>query len=979
MLRLRWILVLSLALTPMVLTPAAHATEVRQICRVTFEITIGQDGLRDDSEERISLGGQEFLFEDPDGDGVLDENRDGAVDEAPVHRGGTGDIAGAAFRWNGRLADCVSSEALLDGFTLSHRSPSDDISADNWNLQALKIIDRADGVILVDLTSRGPAEPCVAGDPRPPGDPVFRFCKNAHQTFNTNQGRPDADTDGDGLTDRVELRGIPKPDDTLDTWLPDHGSDPCRKTLAVEIDWLADGTVSDRPDPAALAEARHMFDTAPIEAAAGCPYGTGGTGIQLLIDESNEITVSPEQRRRPLLGRGDQERDWDFTAYRTANFPAWRQGFFFYNLWGYRHNGTTSGGSSGHGPKDNDFVVTLGVWKKKSVRTQSATFVHELGHALALRHGGMQDEPNFKPNYLSVMNYRYATIGLPDWSAWREALDRIPQGTDFVPEQVLESVSTIDYSRDVLRPLFREEDPPYALNESAGVGGGTDTVVAWWDDKAVLHVGPANGPLDWDWSGKGTADPDPAHRTHADLLSGFQECIGPEDPSPGGTRNGLDTPVHPDDIAVSVRNRGTVILSGPDGVCDSPVTAGDTSRSVRDYPREKKYGREGEWTFGILGFDDWAAVKFRIGVSPDAGQPLPEPGEPAMTEEERDRTVGELVDALLAAEAPALSPTPRWAYAYMDRATVAEAPIGVVTELTPIGQWSTGGTGATVTHTGTGAYEVRLPGVASARGIAHVTAYRTVYRGRTCAVTGFEPSGADELVRVQCRDQAGEPVDWWFTVLFTAPSATGHPYATIQHSGSPTAPGTYNSDGRVNRVLHDGTGRYRAVIPGGSFTRGTGHIKLTPYGTTAARCAARPGEAAGDTLEIGVSCYAIATGRPVDARWLLSYADGGGAAAYTRVTGGPAVDPVHSYSVTGETPGVERLGIGWYRVTWERAGRLFGSAQITSMAADGNYCHLGGVFDYGAPPRVSIDVYCHTPEGMRADSEFGVAYLRRPA
>ncbi len=63
----------------------------------------------------------------------------------------------------------------------------------------------------------------------------------------------------------------------------------------------------------------------------------------------------------------------------------------------------------------------------------------------------------------------------------------------------------------------------------------------------------------------------------------------------------------------------------------------------------------------------------------------------------------------------------------MDRATGIEAPIGVVTPLNAQWQWSTVASGfdlatadrrAGVVHeaTGTGQYEVRLPGVASARG-----------------------------------------------------------------------------------------------------------------------------------------------------------------------------------------------------------------------------------------------------------------------
>ena len=35
---------------------------------------------------------------------------------------------------------------------------------------------------------------------------------------------------------------------------------------------------------------------------------------------------------------------------------------------------------------------------------QAAAFMHELGHTLGLLHGG-GDDINFKPNYVSVMNY----------------------------------------------------------------------------------------------------------------------------------------------------------------------------------------------------------------------------------------------------------------------------------------------------------------------------------------------------------------------------------------------------------------------------------------------------------------------------------------------------------------------------------------------------------------------------------------------
>jgi hypothetical protein len=54
----------------------------------------------------------------------------------------------------------------------------------------------------------------------------------------------------------------------------------------------------------------------------------------------------------------------------------------------------------------NDFIVSLGPVNGGTKEQQSAAFMHELGHALDLHHGGAVDE-NYKPNYLSIMNYLF--------------------------------------------------------------------------------------------------------------------------------------------------------------------------------------------------------------------------------------------------------------------------------------------------------------------------------------------------------------------------------------------------------------------------------------------------------------------------------------------------------------------------------------------------------------------------------------------
>ena len=71
------------------------------------------------------------------------------------------------------------------------------------------------------------------------------------------------------------------------------------------------------------------------------------------------------------------------------------------------------GDSSGGG---GDFMVTLGLWidldLARFTMLEAATWLHEMGHTGGLRHGGAPDEPNCKPNYLSVMNYTFQLHGL---------------------------------------------------------------------------------------------------------------------------------------------------------------------------------------------------------------------------------------------------------------------------------------------------------------------------------------------------------------------------------------------------------------------------------------------------------------------------------------------------------------------------------------------------------------------------------------
>jgi hypothetical protein len=123
---------------------------------------------------------------------------------------------------------------------------------------------------------------------------------------------------------------------------------------------------------------------------------------------------------------------------------------------------------------------------------EGGTFMHELGHNLDLHHGGA-DEVNYKPNYLSVMNYNYQIAGI------RFAAN--PGSTQAIGTR-------LDYSEFALPDLDENH-----LDERIGLGGPpTDSDIAFYSceiDTSPCFSGlfvPAYGPVDWNLNG--TIEPD---------------------------------------------------------------------------------------------------------------------------------------------------------------------------------------------------------------------------------------------------------------------------------------------------------------------------------------------------------------------------------------------------------------------------------------------------------------------------------------
>lgn len=96
-----------------------------------------------------------------------------------------------------------------------------------------------------------------------------------------------------------------------------------------------------------------------------------------------------------------------------------------------------------------DLMITLGRWDDftGSMFMQASTLMHEFGHTAMLRHGGIANQPNCKPNYQTVMNYLFQVRGLYTISG------------NTISDPI------VDYSRQTL-PALNET----SLSEPAGLG-----------------------------------------------------------------------------------------------------------------------------------------------------------------------------------------------------------------------------------------------------------------------------------------------------------------------------------------------------------------------------------------------------------------------------------------------------------------------------------------------------------------------------
>lgn len=194
-----------------------------------------------------------------------------------------------------------------------------------------------------------------------------------------------------------------------------------QKTIVVLVDWMAGPKHNHKPirstelTKAPVKGKLQPLDPTPLNRVQQAFLNQNIVFVIVFADQLfNRFQPIPDQRSLGNL-KPNGEYDWgDFDRIRKERTGDYDRLFghgFHYAAFIHTFAGTSFSGLSKSIPGD-EFLVSLGGFDGETgtADEQTGTFMHELGHNLGLRHGGFEDT-NYKPNYLSVMNYMFQMSG----------------------------------------------------------------------------------------------------------------------------------------------------------------------------------------------------------------------------------------------------------------------------------------------------------------------------------------------------------------------------------------------------------------------------------------------------------------------------------------------------------------------------------------------------------------------------------------
>lgn len=224
----------------------------------------------------------------------------------------------------------------------------------------------------------------------------------------------DTDADNDGIPDCSEVDGSTFAGLSLYAW----GARIGQKDIFIEVDYMDSTDAGVTPRKEALQKVVDAF----LAKGYALHFDVGDLYDQATGTDPADFDLGGGEKVPYAAGiaLGEATGLANFYEYKTQYMKLARKQIFHYMLFANSQNADGSSGSSGIAEVNgNDLIISLGNWGLNDttylnylINWQAATVMHEFGHNLGLLHGG-NENTNYKPNYVSIMNYLYQLNGLP--------------------------------------------------------------------------------------------------------------------------------------------------------------------------------------------------------------------------------------------------------------------------------------------------------------------------------------------------------------------------------------------------------------------------------------------------------------------------------------------------------------------------------------------------------------------------------------